>query len=266
MRQKLGQHFLTDKFFINKISEGLNLKSGDIVIEIGPGHGELTRKLRIQNNELRVIAIEKDEKLLKSLKLNIKNIEFVYGDALKILPSLISNSSFSIKNYKITGNIPYYITGRLLRIISELKTLPEVVVLTIQKEVAERIIAKPPKMNLLAASVQSWTNPEIIDFISKKYFSPQPKVDSAIIRLTTQNQQLKNAANYYKLIRILFKQPRKTVLNNLNDYFKNQKNESQEEKRQIIEKIKALNIDLNTRPQNLSIETIKNIARVLYNK
>src|SRR3989344_6086795 len=195
----LGQHFLKNKAKIKKIVEALNLENGDTVIEIGPGHGELTDELGIMNNELRIIAIEKDKNLFKYLKNKFsqdKNIEIIEGDILKIFPSIIHNSSFIIQNYKIVGNIPYYITGYLLRILGELEKKPSLIVLTIQKEVAERICAirqaqGKPKMNLLAASVQFWAEPKIIGYISKKDFRPAPKVDSAIIKLA-----IKQLSNY----------------------------------------------------------------------
>ena len=254
----LGQHFLKNKAKIKKIVEALNLENGDTVIEIGPGHGELTDELGIMNNELRIIAIEKDKNLFKYLKNKFsqdKNIEIIEGDILKIFPSIIHNSSFIIQNYKIVGNIPYYITGYLLRILGELEKKPSLIVLTIQKEVAERICALrqaqgKPKMNLLAASVQFWAEPKIIGYISKKYFRPAPKVDSAIIKLTTNNQQptTEEAINYYRFIKILFKQPRKTIQNNLKPITKNLE--------LITNNLKLLNINPQARPQDLSVEEI----------
>ncbi len=106
--KKLGQHFLKNKEKLRKIIAALELKDGDVVIEIGPGHGELTDELRIKNHELRIIAIEKDKNLAKDLRskiydLGIKNIEIIEGDALKILPSIIQNSKFRIQNYKIVS-------------------------------------------------------------------------------------------------------------------------------------------------------------------
>ncbi len=185
-KQRLGQNFLINGVKLRKIVETLDLKSDDTIIEIGPGHGELTEELRIQNLEFRVIAVEKDKKLAENLKEKFahdENIKIIEADILKILPQIPKSYVLNSKSYKIVGNIPYYITGHLLRIVSELKNKPSLIVLTVQKEVAERICAEPPKMNLLAASVQFWAEPKIIDYISKKDFRPQPKVDSAIIKL-----------------------------------------------------------------------------------
>lgn len=258
---KLGQHFLKNKNKIKKIVEALELKSGDVVIEIGPGHGELTNELRIMNNELRIIAIEKDRELVKLLRNKFKtdkNIEIIEGDVLKILPNLIKNLKLETISYKIVGNIPYYITGYLLRIIGELKNKPELSVLTVQKEVAERTVAEPPKNNLLAASVQFWAEPEIIDYVPKSDFEPQPKVDSAIVALRPRNKRGINAeqrVRYYKFIKILFKQPRKTILNNLRLMADNPQ--------LLMEKLQKLGINSQNRPQNLTLEQIIRLSELI---
>ena len=213
-KKSLGQNFLLNKEKIKEIVGALDIKSGDVVVEIGPGHGELTKEL-ITNDKLRIIAIEKDEGLVEKLGDEMKKhgdkIEIIAGDALKMLPDVVSGYG-SKTSYKLIGNIPYYITGFLLRTISELEHKPKITVLTVQKEVAKRICGE---MNLLSASVRYWAEPEIIGIIPKSDFSPQPKVDSAIIRLKTINKkretgdEAKSAENYHKFIKILFKQPRK---------------------------------------------------------
>ena len=311
---RLGQHFLKNKSKLRKIAEALELKSGDTVIEIGPGHGELTGELtlkqgmglspkRIENEELRIIAIEKDHRLAQDLrntietqwKFNRDTIEIVEGDALKMLPSLIQNSKLRIKNFKVVGNIPYYITGYLFRILGELENKPEVIVLTIQKEVAERVCARPPNMNLLAVSVQFWAEPKIIGYISKKDFKPQPKVDSAIIKLTLKQgmglspKRIKNEEltlrgfaagelrikdDYYKLIKIIFKQPRKTIWNNLVEADlpriaeqgslrgeRGLERGSTQMKKELIEILLGIGVNPNDRPQNLSIKQIITLSK-----
>ncbi|MBI3638158.1 ribosomal RNA small subunit methyltransferase A [Candidatus Wolfebacteria bacterium] len=267
MKKRLGQHFLTSGKKLRKIVESLDLKSGDIIIEIGPGHGELTKELRIEDLGFRIIAIEKDERLAENLRskihdLRLKNIKIITGDALKIIPKLTQFSILNSKSYKLVGNIPYYITGQLLRILGEIENKPSLIVLMIQKEVAERICAEPPKMNLLAASVQFWAKPEIISYVSKKYFRPAPKVDSAIIKLTANSLQptAKEAENYYKFIKILFKQPRKTILNNLIEANKREYLREKTQKEEVVKKIQKLKINPTRRPQNLSLEQIKKYA------
>ena len=270
MGRRLGQHFLTDQTTLKKIAGFLNIDKNDTVIEIGAGHGELTLEIKnqsaswrtkIKDNPIKIIAIEKDEELAKNLGLRIKNeglenIEIIHGDALKTLPSLVRNLKLEIRdsNYKVVGNIPYYITGYLLRILGELGNKPSLIVLTIQKEVAERICAEPPQMNLLAASIQFWAEPKLEMIIKRGLFNPPPKVDSAVIRLVAKEPSIK-AEIYYPFIKILFKQPRKTVLNNISTGLNMPKTE--------VEKILVqTEISPSLRPQALKISDITSLARV----
>ncbi len=261
------------------------MKSGDTIIEIGPGHGELTTELinkfkNLKVKKFKIVAIEKDKKLAGYLKekfKNDKNVEIIEGDALKLLTQLTNDLLLTTNDYKITGNIPYYITGYLFRILGELENKPSLIVLTIQKEVAERICAKIQTrrrqgyggqgMNLLAASVQFWAEPEIIEYVSRKDFQPMPKVDSAIIKLIPKPYTL-NAKFYYQFIRILFKQPRKTILNNLVSGVKCQASSNKQEfksskisslkvsKEELIEKLRKAGVNPSSRPQELSLEQI----------
>jgi len=270
---KLGQHFLINKKKIKKIIEALELKKGDTIIEIGPGHGELTEKLKVKSLKLKVIAIEKDKKLAGAIRnlieiQKLRNyVEIIEGDALKILLKLTKSYKLKTKSYKIVGNIPYYITGRLLRILSELENKPSLIVLTVQKEVAERLIAQPPKMNLLAASVQFWAKPEIIGYISKKDFRPAPKVDSAIIKLEADRcgsmrkleaDRCGLKQNYYRLIKILFKQPRKTILNNILEAEKRgfMRIIEADKRGFLTKKLHKIGINPQDRSQNLSINQL----------
>ena len=266
---------MINKDKIKKIVEALDLKEGDTVIEIGPGHGELTlllaRNFQFPISNFRIITIEKDKKLVQILQKKFasdKNIRIIEGDALKILPKLTKSYKLKAKSYKIVGNIPYYITGYLLRVLAELERKPSLIVLTIQKEVAQRIIALrqaqgKPRMNLLAASVQFWAEPEIIDYVSRKDFQPAPEVDSAVIKMVVRPalpyrevpvlKTSKNySKNYYRLIKILFKQPRKTILNNLTMTMTMTKEG-------ITKKLEKSGINPNDRPQNLDIEQIKEL-------
>ncbi|MDP2650923.1 MAG: 16S rRNA (adenine(1518)-N(6)/adenine(1519)-N(6))-dimethyltransferase RsmA [bacterium] len=262
MPRRLGQHFLKDKRALQKIAVALEISPHDTIVEIGPGRGELTSFL-LKANPKKIIAIEKDPELVSSIKYQIssKRVEIVEGDALKILPLLNTRYLIRDTRYKLTGNIPYYITGHLLRKISELEKKPKLVVLTIQKEVAERIAAEPPKMNLLAASVRFWGTPKIVGFISKKSFRPPPKVDSAIIKIIPNKDQLSRgeAEKYYKFIRILFKQPRKTVLNNLREGLKLPQKEMEK-------RLQKLNILPGLRPANLSMSDINKLSAILSDK
>lgn len=250
--QKLGQHFLKNKKYLKIIAQSLEIKKNDLILEIGPGHGELTLEiLKSAHQSTEIIAIEKDKKLFgflnKKFK-SLKNLKIVLGDALKIINNL---NFLKNKNFKITGNIPYYITGKLLRLISELDKKPEICVFTLQKEVGERICALPGNMNKIAAITQAWANPKIIQNISKKDFIPPPQVDSVIIVLKKIDNPF-ISQKYSKMVKILFKQPRKTILNNLLTEFKN--------KELILKTLSELNVSPNLRPQNFSIEQILNFS------
>jgi 16S rRNA (adenine1518-N6/adenine1519-N6)-dimethyltransferase len=273
--QKLGQHFLKNKTALRLIAEALELQSDkaveETVIEIGPGHGELTEQIRSQAPNAKIIAIEKDAALAKKLA---EKFEVIEGDALKILEHITNGAGVGVdasagSTFKIAGNIPYYITGHLLRAISELEQKPELCVFTIQKEVAERIIATPPRMNRLAASVQFWAEPKILKILAAGDFSPPPKVDSAIIRLETKNNAStaregketgkKTMEQYYAAVRIIFAQPRKTVANNLGQGTRD-KGQGRIKKEGIIKILEKIGIKPNARPQDLSVEDIMAIA------
>lgn len=250
MPQYLGQHFLINETAILNIIESLELKKGDTIIEIGPGAGALTIPLSQKCKEIgcKLIAIEKDTTLAQGFE----NVEVVYGDALLELPKIAQKLS----DYKIVGNIPYYITGHLLRTIGELANKPVVTVLMIQKEVAQRVCAAPPNMNLLAAATQIWAQCEPLFALRPADFDPPPKVHSAVIKLHTKNLKLKakELAKYYRALHVIFKQPRKTLLNNLSEAM------PRETARKMLE---TLNLPPNFRSQNATLEHIREISEKL---
>ena len=232
-KKSLGQNFLINSGVLDKIVTAAELDKNDTVLEIGPGTGILTEKLAEKTD--RVIAIEKDRRLIEELEIKFKNtnVDVVEGDVLKLkIESLIENCKLKIENsnYKVIGNIPYYITSHLLKTIFEEWPRPELVVLMVQKEVAQRIVAKPPHMNLLALSVQFFAEPKIISYVSKGSFRPMPKVDSAIIKLTPKETQPRYCAthhradycatallryNLFKLVRTAFAGKRKQLKNTI---------------------------------------------------
>lgn len=259
MPQKLGQHFLKNKAVIAKIIAALDLCADDRVIEIGPGKGALTLPLAetCRAKQCSVTAIEKDAQLVGELKdLSIAGLEIIQGDALKEIKNQISN----IKNkegFKIVGNIPYYITGKLLRTISELETKPSLTVLMIQKEVAERLTAKSGNMNLLAAATQIWADVSIIAHLNPHDFDPMPKVDSAVVRLESRimYHESWDEERYYKLIHTAFKQPRKTLLNNLAEGFDRPKDE-------VLPILQRLGFNEKTRGQELDIAQLAALSKI----
>ncbi len=213
--KRLGQNFLIDKKAIKKIIEGAKLSPNDTVLEIGPGIGNLTTELAPKVKK--VIAIEKDQKMIKILKEVLKDfpqVEIIKEDVLKFNPKIYG---LKPNTYKIVANIPYYLTSPLIRKFLETENQPKEMVLMVQKEVAQRISAKPPKMSLLAISIQFYAKAEILSYLSKKSFWPSPEVDSAIIKITPkrliQSQELKN--RFFKIVKAGFSQPRKQLINNL---------------------------------------------------
>jgi len=178
-KKSLGQNFLINAGVLEKIVDAAEITKEDTVLEVGPGTGNLTKLISERAGS--VVAIEKDYRLIEDLKLKFPAIKLIEDDILKFKPE---EHGLKDNAYKIVANIPYYLTSNLLRIIFEKWPRPKLIVLTIQKEVAQRIIAKSPDMNLLALSIQLYSEPKIIGYISKGSFRPIPKVDSAIIKLT----------------------------------------------------------------------------------
>jgi 16S rRNA (adenine1518-N6/adenine1519-N6)-dimethyltransferase len=267
MRQRLGQHFLKNHTVLTKIARALAIKPGETVIEIGPGHGELTDAIvaSSEKREARIILIERDPALAQYLRDKYKdteNVEIYEGNALEILPDLITQCSLldSQFSYVLCGNIPYYLTGFLLRTIGELEHKPNRTIFTIQKEVAERITERAPRMTRLGAAVGAWATPKIIGFISRKDFSPEPEVDSATIEFVTKDNALRGEAarQYEAALHGLFQQPRKTIANNLLSALTI-------ERAEVVEKLRSIGIDPESRPQNLDVKDIAAVSKIFTN-
>jgi len=218
-KKRLGQSFLIDKNALKKIVEAAKVRPSDVILEVGPGTGNLT--LKLASRAKKVLAVEKDPILIPVLKeatRDFKNVKIIQGDILKFNPK---NHGLKTGGYKIVANLPYYITSVFLRKFLEEKSPPKEMVLTVQKEVAKRVVAQPPKMNLLAVSVQFYARPKIISFIKKRSFWPQPKVDSAIIRLTVNKKRPAIDKNlFFKIVKAGFSQPRKQLAGNLIKHLK----------------------------------------------
>lgn len=219
-KKKFGQIFLVDKKVVKKIIETANLEKKDVVLEIGPGIGNLTAELAKEAKK--VMAVEKDREMVKILKekfKNEKNVEIVEGDIRDKMEKILVDFP---SGYKVVANIPYYLTSFLIRKFLGAKKKPKEMVLMVQKEVAQRICSKPPKMNLLAVSVQFYAKPEIISFVSKNSFWPKPKVDSALLKISKiRNQIPKRFSNlFFKIVKAGFSQPRKQLVNNLSKMLK----------------------------------------------
>ena len=252
--KRFGQNFLIDKRILRKIITAGNLQPKDIILEIGPGTGVLTKELARKVEE--VIAVEKDSKMVKILEettKNLKNVKIIQGDILKLKTK---NYALRTKDYKVVANLPYYIVSPVIRKFLELPEAgPRVMILMVQKEVAQRIVAKPPNMNLLAVSVQFYAKPKIISYVSKKSFWPQPKVDSAIIQLTVNSEQLTNNKDlFFQIVKAGFSQPRKQLINN---FVKVLKTDRQKIKTWLLKN----RIQPNQRAETLSIRDWLNLTK-----
>ena len=213
--KSLGQNFLQDPIALEKITAAAGIRPTDSVLEIGPGLGSLTRYLAVSAQE--VVAVELDENLIPPLRTVIApyaNIRLIHGDILKFPPAELVHQS----GYLVVANIPYYITSAIIRHLLENEPKPRRIVLTIQKEVADRICAAPGDMSLLALSVQVYGEPRIAARIPAGAFFPAPKVDSAVLCLDVYPEpQIKRESleTFFKLIKAGFSQKRKTLRNSL---------------------------------------------------
>ncbi|MFA6494783.1 MAG: 16S rRNA (adenine(1518)-N(6)/adenine(1519)-N(6))-dimethyltransferase RsmA [Candidatus Paceibacterota bacterium] len=253
MRRRLGQHFLTSELTLEKIAAA-SQSAGAVIIEIGPGHGELTKYLC--KNSARVTVLERDSRLADELRADKRfwSVEVIEGNALVTLPLLVARLEKEKTPYVLVGNIPYYITGRLLHIVGDVSYKPIHTVLLIQKEVALRLCANPPHMNLLAAIVQAWASPTILFSVPRGLFSPPPEVDSAVVMFETRASLPSHhiLLSYYAFMRILFRHPRKTILNNLLECA----NVSRDD---VVGRCGQIGVNSTHRPQTLSPEMLEGL-------
>ena len=248
-KKSLGQNFLKDQNIINKIVESINPSSNDLIIEIGPGAGSLTKEL--VKKDCDVICFEIDTRLKEVLdNIDCNNLTVIYSDFLKV-----NIYEFIKKKYDklfFVGNLPYYITTAIINKIAE-ETDPYEITIMIQKEVAERFMAKPYSREYGSLSVFLQYNFDIekICTVSKNCFEPIPKVDSMVIKLKRKdNNFVKDKEFFYKLIKDAFKQKRKNLRNNLKSY--------NLEKMEII--LNGINKNLTNRAEELSVEDFINIS------
>lgn len=251
-KKSLGQNFLVNQGILGKIIAAANLTSNDTVIEVGPGKGALTELLSQRAGT--VIAIEKDRRLIEHLTLGVgshANVRIIEGDVLEWRPP------FTEGKYKVVANLPYYITSFFLRTLFEVWPRPDVAVLMVQKEVAQRIMAHVPHMNLLALSVQAYATPDIITHVSRGSFRPVPAVDSAVIRLTPRTGIDMNATRRVLAVaKAGFHAPRKQLINNLTSEL----DVSREKIEQIFQ---DLGIMPKVRPENLSLTQWEHLSGLL---
>lgn len=216
--KRLGQNFLIDPAALARVVEAAGIEPSEAVLEIGPGLGSLTRYLCRQAR--RVVAVELDEKLIPPLKEALSacsNVTLVQGDILKLNPASLMVEPDGTARYVVAANIPYYITSALLRHLLESTAPPQRMILTVQREVAERICAGPGEMSLLALSVQVYGTPRIAAHIPAGAFFPAPQVDSSVVRVDVGAARFEHDMRkaFFRLAKAGFSQKRKTLRNAL---------------------------------------------------
>ncbi len=211
----LGQNFLVDPTSLQRIVEVAEIQDNDVVLEIGPGLGSLTRYLALAAKK--VVAVEIDANLIPPLKDVLdqySNITIVHGDILELDPRELINES----SYLVVANIPYYITSAVIRHLLESEEKPRRMVLTVQLEVAQRICAEPGDMSLLTLSVLVYGDPQIAALIPAGDFYPSPKVDSAVVAIDLYSKPripAQHLDTFFQLAKSGFSQKRKTLRNSL---------------------------------------------------
>jgi len=219
-KKSLGQNFLTDRRYLAPILGAAELGACDVVLEIGPGRGVLTEALAEQVACL--VAVEIDDRLIEPLCQRFAgqpHVHIVHGDILEHAPDRLVAAAWPLAavSYKVVANLPYYITGAVLRHLLALQAPPTLAVVMVQWEVAQRICAVPGDMSLLAASVQFYVEPSIVQRVPAAAFSPCPKVDSGILQMRRRLQPAVEVDPhlFFTVVRAGFSQKRKQIHNSL---------------------------------------------------
>lgn len=264
--KSLGQNFLIDDDVVNQIIESAQVKKEDLVIEIGPGLGTLTKELLEKAGK--VIAIELDERMIHILKDRFHlyhHFELIHDDVLQVnLTEIIQENKKKneIKEVKIVANLPYYITTPIIMKLLEDKLEIDNITVMVQKEVADRITAIPGEKSAgaITYSVYYYANPSKVTLVSKECFIPSPEVDSEVIQLAIRKEpviKVEDERLLFKVIKASFMQRRKTLLNGL---INGGIVQSKEEGKMLLENT---GLAINVRGENLSIEQFGKIANIL---
>ncbi len=241
-RKGLGQHFLVDRQSLEAVMSGGALTPDDTVLEIGPGLGVMTEQLAKRVKQ--VVAVEADAVLASLLRNNqASNVEVINEDIMRF------NLTELPSQYKVIANIPYYLTSSIIRLLMESINKPSIVSILIQKEVAQRIIAAPGKMSVLALSVQYYGSPSLLETVERHKFWPAPKVDSAILRIVLHKQPVFKAdrSMLFRLIKAGFGEKRKMLKTSLAGGLNIEQSLS-------IKLITGAHLDLSARAQELHLD------------
>lgn len=246
-KKSLGQNFLNNQFILDKMILSGNITKNDIVLEIGPGTGNLTEKLL--KTKAQIFAIEKDQRMKEILNnrfCQFSNYKLIIADIKEYYTEFLKENK---SNFKIVANIPYYLSSFLFRMFFEHSPKPETIVLMLQKELAERITKNTVQNNKLRMYINLFYTTKYITTVKKENFNPKPKVDSAIICLTLKSDiySPEFINKFEKIINAGFRQPRKMLISNLKQYYQKDLNY------ELI--FKKLEINLKYRPEQLDFNT-----------
>lgn len=258
-KKSLGQNFLFEPVWVQNIVDAAQLKTSDVVLEIGSGTGVLTTELAKKVNK--VFSIEIDDRLmpiLKNVVSEYKNVRLIHGDVLEYsISSLLDELSYD--RFVVVANIPYYITGKILRHIFHGSLRPSHMILLVQKEVAQRMAALPGQMSVLSVSAQFFSQVDILKYVPAGAFYPKPDVDSALIELDVfdENDLIHNdPVLYFRIVKAGFGQKRKQLQNSLT-------NGLGINKAQVVEVILNVGLDPKCRPQTLTLQDWSNLTNAL---
>lgn len=262
-KRSLGQHFLRDSAIAKKIVDATDPRPGEVAVEVGPGTGALTRALAIRFG--RVIAVEIDSRLSSLLQTDLSEysgVHIVMGDVRdfapeQLLAELPGDLPGKVDGYKVVGNLPYFVASPIIRHFLESDCRPTKMVVMVQKEVAENMVAKPGRTGLLSLAVQVYGAPRIVTRVPASKFHPKPKVESAVVAIDVYPEPLvSDPTRFFSLARAGFRAPRKQLHNSLV--------QGLEAGAEVVKTaLECVGIDGRRRPATLTIEEWDTLSEAL---